>query len=427
MAGPEPERFDSAARAVREVALALTGRGRGVLEPYPRGAGLALRLLRFLPEGSRLRVIEWGISKLLGRSEEAVGLGLEALPAWCVAQYPPGAYPTIVVGAPSGGIAHLAALLGAPFLTASFLLSFRHRFEPDYHRFGADLAARLLQGQGGEDFEAINHYDPIHDRPLVERAILLRFRLVRLPQAYREFIEASLAPEGYLVLSECVYPWPQYRLSERSFLQVGGLGGISPSEFLARWSLPLPLEERPESEWGSPPGLAEDVRQFAKERGLKLLELRFDHPQEASLLAYRAYLAAGGRETELMLDCFTYISPLTNSLSGIPALWLPYNDRGSFAFAQSFLEGKGFERIYLALPPSFAQAPDLVPLSKWLGLLSQHGRVVPLGLDPRRYPADPWGPFAYNLSLSRLREGHSKRLRLAPQALEGLTGARGAW
>ncbi len=428
MAGPEPEPFDSATRAVREVALALTGRGRGVLEPYPRGARLALWPLRFLPEAPRLRAIEWGISRVLGRAERE-GLRLGALPRWCVAQYPPGKYPAIIVGAPSGGIAHLGGLLGAPFLTASFLLSFRHKIEPDdlqsYCRFGAELAERLLQD--GEDFEAVNHYDPLHDRPLVKQADLLRFRLIRLPRAYREFIEANLAPGGYLVLSDCAYPWPQFRLGERSFLQVGGLGGMSPEEFLARWSLPLPLEERPESEWGCPPGLAEDGRRFARAFGLRLLELRFAHPQESSPLAYRAYLAAGGKKDELMLDCFTYISPLTNSLTGVPALWLPYNDRGSLAFAGRFLEGKSFRRIYLTLVPSFTRAPDAVAFAEWAKLLAPHGRVEPLGLDPLRYPADPWAPFAYNSSLIQLRAGCSRRLRLAPQALEGLTKELSPW
>ncbi|MGQ9477901.1 MAG: hypothetical protein ACUVRH_05380 [Candidatus Bipolaricaulia bacterium] len=434
MARPEPEPFDSAARAVREVALALTGRGRGLLEPYPRGAGLALFFLRLLPGALRLRAIEWGISRILSsraEPERTKGLNLEALPKWCVTQYPSGKYPAIIVGAPSGGIAHLGGLLGAPFLTASFLLSFRHKIEPDdlqsYCRFGAGLAERLLQDDAG-DFEAVNHYDPLHDRPLVKQADLLRFRLIRLPRAYREFIEASLAPEGYLVLSNCTYPWPQYRLNERSFLQVGGLGGVSPAGFLERWSLPLPLEERPESEWGCPPGLAEDLRRFAREHDFRLIELRFDHPWGSSLLAYRAYLAAGGREDELMLDCFTYISPLTNSLTGIPALWLPYIDRGSFAFAKNFLEGKSFTKIYLALAPSFARAPDSVHLDEWISFLSQRARVVILGLNRRRYPADPWAPFAYNLSLMRrLRKGPSQRLHLTPRALEGLTGARTAW
>jgi len=416
-----PEPFDSATRTVREVARALSGRGRGILEAYPPGSSLFLRLIGLLPEDLRIRAIEWGISRSLGRSPQ--GLQEDSLPRWCVAQYPQRKYPAIVVGSPNGAVAHLAALLGAPFLTSSFLLSFRHHIEPDdlqgYYRFGKGIAERFLED---DDFEAINHYDPLHDRSLVRYADLLRLRLVRLPGVYHDFIIDNLAPGGRLILVNCSYPWPQYRLSERSFLQVGGLGGVEPEGFLKRWSLKLPLEERPESEWGCPLGLAADVRQFARERRIELVELEFDHPQRYSLLAYRAYLAAGAAKEELMLDCFSYISPYTNVTTGIPALWLPFNDRGSFKFARHFLENKRFKRIYLALVPSFARSGDTVPLAQWRELLQGQGRVELLGIGPRSYPADPLAPFAYSTELLRLRRRYppGRRLQLEPGALETL-------
>lgn len=425
-----PERFDSAARVVREVALALSGGGQGALEPYPRGSALFLRLLKPLPEELRIRAIEWGFARFLGRATARLrSPEPAALPNWCVSQYPSKEYPAIIVGSPSGAVAHLATLLGAPFLTSSFLLSFRHRLAPDdlqgYCRFGEGLAARLLER--GEEFEAINHYDPLHDRSLIKYANLLRLRLFRLPEAYREFIEAHLAADGSLILINCTYPWPQYRLGDRSLLQVGGLGGVSPSEFLNRWSLPLSLAERPESEWGCPAGLAEEVRQFARASELRLIELEFDHPQLYSSLAYQAYLAAGARADELMLDCFTYINPYTNVVTGIPALWLPYNDRGSFAFARRFLEDKRLSEIYLALDPSFARCEDTVNLADWVRLLRGRGQLELLGVDPRRYPADPWASFAYSAKLVRLRtrypQAQERQLRLAPEALAGLTEA----
>jgi len=423
----EPEPFDSGARTVREVARVISGRGRGILEAYPPVACLFLGPVKLLPEDLRVRALEWGISRALGRPPR--GLRVDSLPRWCLAQYPPRRYPAILVGAPNGGVAHLAALLRAPFLTSSFLLALHHRNDPDdiesYRRFGEEVAARLL-GEG-EDFEAVNHYDPLHDRSLIKYADLLRLRLVRLPQAYRDFIVNGLAPDGRLILINCSYPWPQYRLAERSFLQVGGLGGVEPEEFLKRWSLDLPLLERPESEWGCPEGLAEDLRRFARERGIALLELEFDHPRRYSLLAHRAYLAAGAREEELLLDCFTYISPYTNVTTGIPALWLPFNDRGSFAFAHRFLEGKRFRRIYLALVPSFARCRDTVPFAAWRELLRGKGRVEFLGVDPRSYPADPLAPFAYEAKLSRLRRRRrlGRPLHLEPAALVGLTKGLG--
>ncbi|MCR4404735.1 MAG: hypothetical protein NUW06_05635 [Candidatus Acetothermia bacterium] len=423
-----PERFDSATRTVREVALALEGGGDGPGEVYPRGAGIFLRAVGLLPEAARIRAIEWGLARFLGRSSAQLReLDPATLTRWCISQYPSRPYRAIVVGSPSGAVAHLAALLGAPFLTSSFLLSFRHRIAPDdiqsYREFGERVAARLLERH--EEFEAINHYDPLHDRALIKHADLLRLRLVRLPEAYCQFIREHLARDGCLILISCTYPWPQYRLGERSFLQVGGLGGVSPEEFLRRWSLQQPLEERPESEWGCPPGLAQEVRRFARESRLELLELQLDHPQRYSLLAYRAYLAAGAREDELMLDCFTYINPYTNLITAIPALWLPYNDRESFGFARRFVAERGFARIYLALATSFARCEDTVAFAEWARLLERKGQLELLGVDPRRYPADPWAPFAYRGKLARLREARAReeRIHLEPRALQGLTEA----
>ncbi len=418
-----PEAFDSATRAVRATAEALTGHGRGILEAYPPGAALFLGFLRLLPEGLRIALLEWGIGLSLGRSPERFDFTKVAtLPEWCVRQYPHRSrrYKAVLIGAPSGAAAHLAALLEAPFLTNSFLLGFRYRqrLAPDdvqgYAFFGHGLSQRVLTADKNEIFEAVNHFDPLHDRSLVKFADLLRLRLVRLPEAYRKFILENLAPEGQLILLNCTYPWKQYRFAEREYLQVGGLGGVSSEEFLARWPLGSEAElvERPESEWGCPPGFAEAVRRFAKAEGFRLLELRFDHPERLSLLAYQAYCAAGAREEEVMLDCFTYSSPCTNVITGIPALWLPFNAHDSLKFARRFLEGKRFARIYLALVPSFARCPDTVPFHEWRELLSAHGQLELLGIDPRAYPADPLAPFAFTNALERLRRSYRPRPRL---------------
>lgn len=424
--GPRPEPFDSSTRAVREVARALSlslsgsGRGRGPLEAYPRGVGPFLSLVGRLPEPWRIALIEWGIARWVGTSPgRLTELGMDHLPRWCTAQYPPGKYRAIIVGSPSGAVAHLAALLRTPFLTSSFLLGFRldEPLAPDdlrgYCRFGGELAERLAAANPG--MEAILHYDPLHDRLLVKHVSFIRLRLVELPPAYEEFIAERLVEGGHLILAECTYPWPQYRLGERSYLQVGGLGGVQPGEFLKRWHLEpeLPLEERPESEWGCPPGLAEGVRRLARERALKLIELRLDHPERFSELAYRAYLAAGAREDELMLDCFTYVSPLVNVTTGIPALWLPFNTRDSFEFARARLENRRLSKVYLALVPSYARCEDTVPFELWDELLRGRGELELLGVDPRAYPADPRAPFAFSAQVERLR-----RRRRLPEPLQ---------
>lgn len=425
------EGFDSGTRVVREIAEALTGQGKSILECYPPGSGLFLWLLSLLPENLRIAGIEWGMSLSVGhKPEELVGFDVSSLVEWCASQYPDTdhGYQAIMVGSPNGGIAHLAALLRAPFLTTSFGLTFRHPpIEPDqleaYCESGEELAATILSGNPDEEIEVVNHYDPLHDRSLVRYVNFLRIKLLELPEAYQEFILGNLAPGGKIILINCHYQWPQYVVAERSFLQVGGLGGISPQEYLERWPLDLPLKERRESEWGCPGEFATAVKAFAEDHGIKVIKIDFDHPQEYGLLAYRAYLACeGARREEVLFDCFNHQNPRTNIQTGIPGLWLPFNTEDCRAFARGFLEGKEFERIYLTLLPSFAHSPDTATLESWRELLSHHGELELLGINPRTFPTDPLAPFRFVGKLRGLRKKYrlSRPLELKLSTLEGL-------
>ena len=59
--GITPVCFDSGTRVVQEVAEALTGQGKSVLNCYPQGSDLFLGLLSLLPDNLRIAGIEWGI------------------------------------------------------------------------------------------------------------------------------------------------------------------------------------------------------------------------------------------------------------------------------------------------------------------------------------------------------------------------------
>jgi len=425
------EGFDSGTRVVREVAEALSGNGNSILECYPLGSRLFLGLLSLLPESAKIAAIEWGMRLSVGNFPKRLeGFGVNSLSGWCVGQYPTTdrSYEAIVIGSPNGGIAHLAALLHAPFLTTSFGLTFRHPpMEADalesYHRTGKALAETLLSQREGESFEVISHYDAVHDRSLVKFVNFLRIKLLALPESYQEFILSNLSPGGKLVLVNCSYSWPQYRIAERSFLQVGGLGGISPEAYLERWPLDLPIETRRESEWGCPEAFAEAVMDFAAEHGLEVLELQFDHPQSYSLLAYNAYLASvDSRQDEILFDCFNHQNPRTNIETGFPGLWLPFNTEDGLAFAREFLQGKTFDRIYFTLLPSFAGSPDTAELNDWIELLSQHGELELLGINPRAFPADPLAPFRFASDMKDLRQRYkvSTSLKLDLSTLEQL-------
>ena len=407
------EGFDSGTRVVREVAEALTGKGNSILECYPPGSKLFLGLLSLFPESTRIAAMEWGMRLSVGNSPTKLkGFDVNSLPGWCVAQYPSTdrGYEAILIGSPNGGIAHLASLLHAPFLTTSFGLTFkRPPMEADdletYYETGEALATTFLAQSEGESFEVISHYDALHDRSLVKFVNFIRIKLLELPESYRKFILDNLAPGGKLILVNCSYSWPQYRIAERSFLQVGGLGGISPETYLERWPLELPTETRRESEWGCPEAFAAAVKNFAAQHGVEVLELQFDHPEAYSLLAYNAYLTCeGARQEEILFDCFNHQNPRTNIQTGIPGLWLPFNTEDSLAFAGEFLEGRTFDWIYFTLLPSFASSPDTTKLNDWIELLSQYGELELLGVNTRTFPADPLAPFRFVSDMKDLRQ-----------------------
>ena len=427
--------FDSGTRVVREVAEALTGKGRGILESYPRGSELFLGLLSLLPERARIAGIEWGMRLSLGHDPARVlTLDVRSLIEWCVAQYPEEGrrYETIVVGSPNGGVAHLAALLGAPFLTTSFALAFRHpTIDPAdlaaYWRTSEQLAESLIAHNNGIEFEVVCHYDPLHDRSLVGVADFLRIKLREFPAIYRAFVHDHLAPGGKLILVDCAYTWSQVLLSERAFLQIGGLGAIAPEAFLEQWSVEAPIETRRESEWGCPEAFADAVKAYAAESGTEVVAIRFARPEDYSLLALDAYRACEGvRSDVLSIDCFNHQNPRTHVETGIPALWLPFNTEDGLAFVDRALGDALFDTIHFALLPSFVQSPDTASLNAWIALLSAHGDVELVGIRPSKFPADPLAPYRFARDMRTLRE--MKRLpvplHLSLEALECLLAER---
>lgn len=427
--GITPVCFDSGTRVVQEVAEALTGQGKSVLKCYPPGSELFLGLLSLFPENVRIAGIEWGMSLSVGEPPRVLdSFDLAELVDWCVSQYHSSTYPAVVIGSPNGSVAHLAALLHSPFLTSSFGLVIKHPpIDPDdldaYTATGDRYAATILGRAATGSIEVIDHYDPLHDRSLVKYVNFLRVKLLSLPSAYREFIRENLAPGGKIILVDCTFPWPQYRVGEGSYFQVGGLGALAPEDYLRKWTRDLPLEMRPESEWGCPPQFAAAIRESAKEEGIDVIEIRYPQPTDYSLLAYRAYLTcAEVRKNEIMFDSFNYQNPRTNIETGIPALWLPFNTEDSLSFAQEFLAGRQFKSIHLALLPSFARSFDTVLLKAWEDSLSSHGELDLLGIDPHAFPADTLAPFRYAARMKQLGQRYqlSTPLELDTSTLEML-------
>ncbi|MEE8593466.1 MAG: hypothetical protein V3T03_05005 [Candidatus Bipolaricaulota bacterium] len=427
--------FDSGTRVVREVAEALTGDGRTILESYPWGSRLFLGLLTLWPESVRIAGIEWGMRLSLGHDVNlAADLDVRDLAQWCVAQYRDDGrtYDAIVIGSPNGAVAHLAALLGAPFLTTSFGLTFRHdTIDPDnvlsYRETAQVLAETILSNNESDDFEIVCHFDPIHDRSMVKFVDFLRIKLHELPEIYQAFICERLAPGGKLILINCGYTWPQYGLSDHAFLQVGGLGAIASEDFTAAWPVEYPIEIRRESEWGCPEAFANAVDAYAEDQGIEVMEITFDHPMDYSRLAYDAYLACPNvRPQMLLIDCFNHQNPRTNLVTGIPALWLPFNTEEGLSWVDEVLAETQLDTIHFTMLPSFVESPDTASLDAWIEVLQPHGTIDLVGVRPDKFPSDPLAPYRFARDMRVLRKSHglASPLRLPLDAFAALLAAR---
>src|SRR5450759_2841716 len=248
-----------------------------------------------------LGTLPQGVAKLvISRFESISGLSPAVLDNFSVDQlirqrlddytHLTGKFPAISVGAALGGATtYLSLAVGGPFLPQAFVTTLkRGSLTGDVNEYlhrSLDVALRLATENHG--LMTIQHYDPIHDGWMTRFVNHLRFKLIDLPPAYAEFIKSRLEPGGAVVYLEGGASWLRYRVGPRSVFQVGGWGGISAEEFLegsdririyapraglkiSDWKLSgCPLEQGPESEWGSEPGLVEALESFCRREGFR--------------------------------------------------------------------------------------------------------------------------------------------------------------
>ena len=374
---------------------------------------------------------------------------------WVISQY---SFPAdfkfdyVIIGAPSGAASHLASLLNAPFLTQHFLLTVKEkeRNPDDIHEVlkSGLTVARKLNEVNGKDIETIIHYDPVHDRFLLKYLDTIRFKIRRLPQAYRQFMLKHLKNEGTIIFLDVKYMWKHYRIEDNITFQVGGLGGITPDEYLFgserlrrwlrsqkskvdSWNLnnEYPLEIYPESEWGTVSYLEEETKEFADENGFNFYKVHVNHPEKVSEIVFNLFtemLKKTNKEVKnFFFDCFTCINPLFNIKTSSVPIWLPFNCESSFQFAEKMVKKinhvKTVEnpKIFLTLIPNFTSTPDEVPLSRWISLLKKLSNNISLiGISKKHYPCDILYPFKYIKDLNKYSKEYHNPLQAGKISLE---------
>ncbi|MBE9478668.1 MAG: hypothetical protein IMY80_01785, partial [Chloroflexi bacterium] len=203
--------FESAESAspvlTRLIAGVLSGHPETVFNfSEPEKIGLAL--LNRLPVSIARAVVRLQFRWTALSHLEAEKLQVEQLVAARLADYDgvDGKFDTILVGSAMGGAtAHLAAVLGAPFLPQPFILGLRGGSPedevPPHLALTSRVAERILDRN--TEVMAIGHFDPIHDGWLTRVVSHLRLKLIDLPRGYRDFLQNKLNPGGTIVYLDC--------------------------------------------------------------------------------------------------------------------------------------------------------------------------------------------------------------------------------
>jgi hypothetical protein len=411
---------------------------------------LALRIISLFPQG----VARFAISRFESFSgldpSRLANLSIDSLVATRLQDYAnlPEKFPAITLGAALGGAsAFIALAINGPFLPQAFVATLKGG-APDgdvstYFKRASALALEIASKN--PNVLTIQHYDPIHDEWMTRRVNHLRIKLLDLPEKYADFIKRRLLPGGSVCYLDCQAQWLRYRVGERSVFQVGGWGDISPQEFLegservgqyakrvdlkkTGWRLPgFPLEEGPESEWGSEPGLVEALQTFCDREGYKFVRISLPEPHAYSKLAWlsmQRMLEQDGRQPSgAIIEMFSQFDPSQALQSGLLPLWLVFNTWDSLRFLQEMLpafpEGKP---VFFSPLATFTQTPDIVPWTEWENCL-QGKDWTNIGARSSHYPADALALIEWQKPLSAWvsRNGTPVKSRLDASELAELS------
>jgi len=384
---------------------------------------MALKALSRLPSNTSRYVIS-RFESFSGLDPKMLrGLDIDTLAQERIADYKEldTQYPTITVGAALGGAsAFLSLALNGPFLPQAFVVTLKGGSisgeAETYYQRAASLARELVEQN--PIVLSIQHYDPIHDEWMTRRVNHLRFKLLDLPDSYKRFIRNSIQPGGAVCYLDCQAQWLRFRVGERSVFQVGGWGDISAEEYLegsprireyakrvglktTDWRLSgYPIEQGPESEWGTESSLGEALQSFCLQEGFRYVCIRLPEPHAFSRLAFNTMLALLQQEGRVspgvLIEMFSQFDPISCLNSGIMPLWLVFNTWDSLSFLKSVLpEFPPDKPVFFTPLSTFTLTPDLVPWQEWeqaLEGLIYHN----VGVRPAYYPSDPltlidWG------------------------------------
>lgn len=407
--------FDSATAMALASARFLSGKDFPILG---HSYGPALRPLLVginrLPEPSRRWLYRVGSGRE-GISPEVVARArADDLAAEVVRRFPARSYPGALIGSTPGSAVHLAAALGMPLLPQTLLLPLaRDGVTPDDPRADIDAAKPVAEALLDRNPDVVLHHmsDPNNDRLTLAKFAYFRLKRTALGPAYERFLAERVEPGGTLYLIESRHQWPTTRISDRYHFQFGGVGGLSPkeyldggdrvAEFLRRegadrlgWDSPESDELSPEAEWGFEPELAEDVERFARRQGFRVVRIRFEAADDLSPLVaefYRWWYTRLGRPADrLFVESFVLIDPYWVLRAGAVPYWVTFNTEPGVERLTHYLEqSEPYDHIEATLVSNGTWTVGLAGPEHWNPVFAKARLGGGFsGVDPARFPSD---------------------------------------
>jgi hypothetical protein len=218
-------------------------------------------------------------------------------------------------------------------------------------------------------------------------------------------------------VANCQNAWPATRLSDRHYFQVGGYGGITideyqhggprVKEFLQRsgskrehFVLPEITGEHLEAEWGFDESMLESINGLAAERGFKVKQLYFTHPQDpVRPIAdfYRDWYTSIGRPTDkLLIESFMLLEPYWCLRTGSIPYWAVFTGQPSYDDIAEYLSQYELDYVYMTLFSNIVRSIGVPDGREWQEL-AQRAQIdhALLGVDREKFPFDLLSAFTF--------------------------------
>jgi hypothetical protein len=347
------------------------------------------------------------------RPEALWAIRAEKVSRLIVREYPKRRYPAVAIGSANGAIVHLCAALGIPWLPQTFLISVHHpKIDVDrpvaYMEWARQPAQQIVAAN--PDLVIHQKHDPAQDRLMSQKMAYFRIKRTRLGNTLESFVRESLAPGGTIFLVECQLGWPVKQVGERHFFQTGGVGGLTPDEYLTCnakvesflkqesasrlcWDAPAPDTVRPEAEWGFEPELREDVIAFATKNGYAVKRIVFTDPEDMSALVadlYRWWYSERQIPADnLLVECFNILESWWTLRTGSVPFWVVFNMEGSASSLERYVTTTTpYQSIYVMLFSHGVKGPGLASVERWRSIMKHAKSGTFIGFDEQKYPKD---------------------------------------